>query len=489
VALAPVVLVVAIGIQWLAGRIGIPEVALMHTLYLLWAASVACVGTLLVRDLGLAPLARVLGVAIVAGALVSAVAAAIQFLKVPTPGWLVFADAIPSSNLGQRNHAADYIWLGVVSAIGLRLNRRVPAPVLAIVLMSMACGAALTGSRGPIAYGVPLTVLGAWWWLRERSVVAREAVLLSAGSLAGFLAASALLAIATQAGLFRGGDGTWAVDRVTYGALAGDARTTLWRDAMSIFTQAPWLGNGIGNYHWRSFEVTGAGMSPLPAEHAHNLILQWLADYGLPVTLVAIAILAAWLNDALRQRLEPNRWWLLGMLAVIGGHSLLEYPLWYAYFLGPFALLLGAGDSRPIGVSMPNGRPIFALAMALAVFVLGNLWHDDRRIEASVYQSSPASSELTAGLVDVAKASLLSPLARFGVALAMMPDERMAADQAMICEDAIRFRPRPDLVGKCALLAEMNGDRAIAERLRASARRAYPGSLEEIGGAGTPTQP
>jgi hypothetical protein len=417
------------------------------------------------------------------------VVAAIQFLKVPAPGWLVFADAIPSSNLGQRNHAADYLWLGVVSAIGLRLGHRVSAPVFAIVLTSLVCGAALTGSRGPIAYGGLLTALGAWWWLRDRSAIAREAVLLSVGSLAGFLAASALLAIATQAGLSPGGDGAWAVDRLTYGALVGDARMTLWRDAMSIFVQAPWLGNGIGNYHWRSFEVTGAGTPPLPAEHAHNLILQWLADFGLPVTLVVVAILAAWLNDALRQRLEPNRWWLLGVLAIIGSHSLLEYPLWYAYFLGPFALLLGAGDSRPIRVSMPNGRPIFALAMALAVFVLGSLWHDDRRIEASVYQSSPVSSESTAGLVDVAKASLLSPLALFGVALAMTPDTRIAVDQARICEDAIRFRPRPDLVGKCALLAEMNGDRAVAERLRASTRRAYPDSLQETGGASEPARP
>lgn len=499
IVLVPAILIVAIVIQWLAGRVLFPEVALIHALFLLWAALLACLAAFLVRDLGSTPLVSTLAWAIVLGGAISTLVAAVQFIKWPAPDWLVLADSVSSTNLGQRNHAADYFWLGVVSATCLRLRSEISSLALAVVLSVLVIGAVLTGSRGPLAYGTLLTALGAWWWLRERTSLARRALVLSVGTTAGFLLASGLMATATEAGFFGANSGGWAVDRLAYGALKGDARLTIWRDAWNIFQEAPWLGSGIGNYHWHSFEMasrTPQGMLALPAEHAHNLILQWLADYGLFATLAVLLVVAWWLRDALRQRLDTNRWWLLAALTVIGGHSLLEYPLWYGYFLGPFALLLGADDTRVASVEMPRGRLIYALATVFVVLTIVNLWYDNRRIEDSVYWADSTimpqtrvQSVATAGLIDVAKASLLSPMATFGVAMAMSPNTRIAANQATICEAAIRFRPRPDLIGKCAALEEMRGNRQIAEKLVSDAYRAYPDNHEDIRGGTAQTQP
>src|SRR5256885_12257618 len=52
--------------------------------------------------------------------------------------------------------------------------------------------------------------------------------------------------------------------------------------------------------------------------------------------------------------LTPERCWLIGVLAVIGLHSMVEFPLWHANFLGMFALLFGAAS--PGGVSIAPTR-------------------------------------------------------------------------------------------------------------------------------------
>jgi O-antigen ligase len=489
-ALVPAVLIVAIVVQWLAGRIVFPEVALIHALYLLWAALLACVAALLVRDLGLAPLVGTLAWAIIVGALISAVVVTSQFLKWPMPDWLVLSDSVPSTNLGQRNHAADYFWLGVVSAIGLRLRGSMSSPVVAVVLFALVFGAVLTGSRGPLAYGMILTVLSTWWWLRERTPMACKALFLSAGTAGGFLVGSGLMAIATKAGPFAATGGAWAADRLGYGALKGDARVTLWHDAWNVFLEAPWLGNGVGNYHWHSFEMasrTPPGLLALPAEHSHNLILQWLAEYGLVTTLVLVALLAAWARGAMRERLSPDRWWLLAVAAVLATHAMLEYPLWYGYFLAPAALVLGAGDAVVFRVAAPRGAVIYLVAMALAAVALTNLAQDHRRLEPSAYWAKSISkpppqawAEAATGLREIAGGSLLAPIANFGIALAMVPQRELATDQLTVCRRAMAFRPRPDLIAKCAVLESWTGNRPEAERLLREAEAAYPDGREEI---------
>src|SRR5260221_8675569 len=39
--------------------------------------------------------------------------------------------------------------------------------------------------------------------------------------------------------------------------------------------------------------------------------------------------------------LSSERCWAIGVLAIMGLHSMVEFPLWHADFLGAFALLFG----------------------------------------------------------------------------------------------------------------------------------------------------
>ena len=75
--------------------------------------------------------------------------------------------------------------------------------------------------------------------------------------------------------------------------------------------------------------------------------------------LLTLALARAWRGSAARAGHERvDRRVALMLLLMIGLHSMLEYPLWYDYFLLPAAFAFGMALSpgeRPAGT--PGGRP------------------------------------------------------------------------------------------------------------------------------------
>jgi O-antigen ligase len=124
-----------------------------------------------------------------------------------------------------------------------------------------------------------------------------------------------------------------------------DSRRLLWTNTLALIRLQPLLGVG-----WRelahALQTTDLGSLPRfadQADNAHSLPLQFAAELGLPFTVLWFGLLT-WLF--LRHRpwraytSEQVLAW--GVLAVIGLHSLLEYPLWYAPFQIAVGLSAGA---------------------------------------------------------------------------------------------------------------------------------------------------
>jgi len=115
-----------------------------------------------------------------------------------------------------------------------------------------------------------------------------------------------------------------------------------------MITHNPFAGVGFGALAWNHFSLAAnfpSGLQEEITDNAHNIILQLLAEFGLPGGVFVIGAALFWWISRFREKASVRGWWVLGMVAVISLHSLVEYPLWYAYFLGPFALLVGAGDN------------------------------------------------------------------------------------------------------------------------------------------------
>ncbi len=122
-------------------------------------------------------------------------------------------------------------------------------------------------------------------------------------------------------------------------------RFLLWHNTLELIAQSPWLGAGFNqlNFAWTLTPL--AQRSPDVFDHAHNFVLQWAAELGVPVALVLCGLLATFVTGCVRAPRVPWRWPVLGMIAAVLVQSLVEYPLWFAHFLLPttmLAALLGA---------------------------------------------------------------------------------------------------------------------------------------------------
>ena len=227
----------------------------------------------------------------------------------------------PPGNQGARTDERRLLW-SLPWAFPLLLN------MAALV----SAGNAASSSRTGLLQLALISVL-TWWWQRGRTDRARQQVLALLGvALAAYAAAT--VALPLLAGLNPLGSGAWA--RLRAGDVACSSRLTLWGNVLDLIAQKPWGGWGWGELDYAHFITLYAGPRFCDIlDNAHNLPLHLAVELGLPAALLlcAGALWLVWRGQPWRER-HPARQLAWGVLAVIGLHSLLEYPLWY----GPFQM-------------------------------------------------------------------------------------------------------------------------------------------------------
>jgi hypothetical protein len=245
------------------------------------------------------------------------------------------------------------------------------------------------------------------------------------------------------------------------------------------------MGQGAGNFRWASFVAASnhSGDDPFGVpEHAHNIILHLLAEFGALPTAIVILLLGLWAKGFLARPRGAEQFWCAAVLGMGAVHSLLEYPLWYAYFLGPTALLLGAADSRQI-VALPARRGAFYVAVValMGAFLLTTLRKDYTMIEAASYAPLAAHPDREQAwrisvdrLLRLQRESLLSPWALLAFAILAEPSRQQAQDRARLCERSLRMFPARWLVTRCAMQLAIAGRAEDAGRLARSVLRAFP---------------
>jgi hypothetical protein len=134
-------------------------------------------------------------------------------------------------------------------------------------------------------------------------------------------------------------------------AVSSDISTTrfaIWANTFSLIASNPFLGVGWGRFA-QAWALTPFPSRPLASfDNAHNLPLQLIVELGAPIALAAMGAFAWSLwrgrraaNYALAGEQAIDARCLLASLGLLGMHSLLEYPLWFTYFLLPAAFLFG----------------------------------------------------------------------------------------------------------------------------------------------------
>jgi O-antigen ligase len=300
-------------------------------------------------------------------------------------------------NLRQPNHLSTLLVWAIAAAAALGGRGRLPARVSALLVALFIWGVVLTASRtGMLGMGF----LTAWGLLdRRMPPVLRRTV----------------IAAPLVYGLWWGGMYAWShlSSAVTFAAESrlndnsdiSSSRFKIWANVLDLVAANPWWGVGVGEFNV-AWTFTPFPTRPIAFfDHAHNVLMQWAVELGLPLTLLMTlaSILAMWpllrawwprartgAPDAAPDTPDdaPKLQAVLGASGVIVGisslHSMLEYPLWYGHLLLPTAFAWGLGlaaASRLRGRKLAHSKPTHApraawlpTSVAGTGMVLAGLW-------------------------------------------------------------------------------------------------------------------
>lgn len=465
------------------------ETQVIALLYLIWAMLLIILGSVLRREFGLTAISTALAWFFLAGGELSAAVGVIQHYEIHTilnDFIAAKTDAAVFGNIGQSNHFANHISLALASLIFLFAAAKLRVWMAILMALPLLFVLPLSGSRSPLLYLFALLALALLLlWRGKEIAVGRK---LGAASLL-LIAGYALMHWLVQLPWFISSTGTLTpADRMFEQAGGTAIRFYLWQEAWQMFLQAPLLGVGAGQFAWHHFQFLTEFKNPAITgvyNNAHNLIMQLLAETGLLGTLPVIGGITLWLFNLKRQPFDLALWWLLALLAIIGTHSMLEFPLWYGHYLGLGAFLFGAGETRFLPLRLPRlGRLAMILVLISSWSVMLWLRQDYHQLE-SIYPTKASenqrlNSDDFSTLQRLHQKTLLSPYVDFSLTSAMKLNRDKLGLKLAVNQRVMRFIPSGPLTYKQALLLALNGENEAAIRQAELAVSAYPDDLEKF---------
>ena len=395
-------------------------------------------------------------------------------------------------NLRQRNQFATLTSIGLLALLGW-VGCQPPQPAKAgqlpgwayLLALLLALGNAASNSRTGLLQWLLIAGLTAWWALPGR----RQLLIFALQVLSAYGVAALALPWLLQ----------WTTGQLSgglFGRLVTDipacaSRKILWSNVLTLIVQKPWLGWGWGELDYAHFITLYPGLRFCEIlDNAHNLPLQLAVELGIPAA-VALCGAVGWAVWRGRpwQETDPVRQMAWGVLAVIGLHSLLEYPLWY----GPFQLAAGLAAwllLAPRGAKAPGARLaldakieqksrfppylrelIAMITIAILVAVAFN-YHRVSQIYLLPDKRSPAYRDDT--LAKVQGAWMFQDQARFAELSITPLTPNNAAHQHALAIGLLHYSPEPRVIEKLIESAVMLGRDDEALFYLARFRAAFP---------------
>ncbi|MBV9890790.1 MAG: O-antigen ligase C-terminal domain-containing protein [Rhizobacter sp.] len=327
------------------------------------------------------PAFRAFAIALAVAGVASALIGLVQVFapRLADGDWIALA-SIPgraTGNLRQPNHLSSLLLWSVVAVIWLgeakSLDRRIAAALMLLFVYVLVLSGSRTGALGT------LTLAG--WGLLDRRLSRRARILLVAAPL------FYLVTWWATGAWFEHAQRTFAQGRLAApGENFSSNRLAIWSNALALIASHPWLGVGFGDFNFAWTLTPFPGRPTEFFDHTHDLVLQLAVEMGIPLATVVVALLVFALWRALRNAIADGRtdagasdapfpiqraaFVIVFLVAV---HSMLEYPLWYSYFLLPTAFAFGLCLERPAPADVARAdaaeadvsRPYVLAAMVL----------------------------------------------------------------------------------------------------------------------------
>jgi hypothetical protein len=209
-------------------------------------------------------------------------------------------------------------------------------------------------------------------------------------------------------------------------------------------------------------------------------VFQTGAEFGLAGLLVLGSGAWVWARGVAKREFSAAVWWLLSAAAILCIHSMLEYPLWYAYFLGIAAVLLGASESAATTIgNRTGGRLVPGLILLLGWMAAANTYQDYRTLQSLHRVQSraavPDGRSTTDVLLELQRNSLFTPFVELVLSRLIALNRERLADKVAVNDAVMHFAPAADVVYRQAILLALDGQKDAAHLQWDQAVANYPG--------------
>ena len=351
--------------------IGIPfssSLTIVAIIYLSWATMLIMLGKTLREQVGLQQMTLTLAWFIAVGGILSALAAVLQHYKIHA-----FFDVVvvlPKAhgplygNLRQPNLFASYINMGLISIFYLYAIGKLPRLFTIVTALLFLLVLDLAASRTAALLLMSIVFSIFLFYFLNKNLQSKKlliaALLLIPGLIVIHLLITYLVIPQQTSSLtvsveekFISPEGVVTIqDKMTLQSGAESQRLNLLRAGWRMFLSAPFTGIGYGQFSKNYYLMPDAYPynKHWVYHHSHNLFMHLLAEMGILAPVLVLVFGVLWLVSFFRQTFTAAHWWIVSLLIILGVDSMLEYPLWYSYFLGIAAILLGMGESRSVNL-------------------------------------------------------------------------------------------------------------------------------------------
>ncbi len=428
--------------------------------------------------------------AIVVGGLVQSLIGTAQVTGLAPVLGLFYDSSHPTSNIfghiGQRNQYAHYLMWSVLSGVYLFAVGRLGRNWLIALVLWMSLMLAWAGSRSILLYLVAMSALaGLWYWRNRDEALGR---LMKAMWLTSVVIVAAqfalplfnhLISLLTHTDV----ENASGVARLAAnGDDMGARRFAEMHKAWLTFQAHPLWGVG-----WSQYAAESVRLQPLPQfaaagynsglfTNAHNLVMQLLAEMGGPATALVVGGFLWVVLPFFRRAATPEGVLALGCVAVTLTHSMLEYPLWYFYFLAMLVIFVAMA---PRDEKLP--APWLRLPLLGALVWVGWLSISTTPMFwelVNLYTptgNAQKDAKRSERLIEIIETKPLFAYHALYTLDDYLPITRDNLKQKLALEDRLTaFRPYPDVMLKRAQMEILAGQKAKAEQTLRTTLASFP---------------
>lgn len=364
----------------------------------------------------------------------------------------------PYANFAQPNNFATFLCLGLMASLYSYEKKYINGICGLFLAIFLLFGLVLTQSRTPWIFSICFAI---WWLWKTYDLKVRFSkisLLFFISVYVAFLVVipflSEYLGVTTTADI---------VSRATNGYL----RLPMWHQMLIAIQHEPWVGYGWNQVSVAQITVFLDYPTTEWIEHSHNILLDLIIWNGIPLGIVIILGFSWWLYQLSKLATSIEIIIALAMIGSVLVHTMLEYPLEYAFFLLPVGFLLGLIQADQLNIKLfkinKSAFSVFLLFyLMLYIWIFGEYRVIEKDVELARFELA------NIGEIHSEKAApnviLLTQLREQIRFMRTEPKSKMTSDQLKWMKHVAYRYAMPISLYRYAQALALNGQEAEAKR-------------------------